>query len=107
MLDTKKKACKRVDCVPEQELAVQIRDVDGVHVNDMNIRKARQGQVLEDFTSETASTNDENLCVLDKVFNLQVRVMRVSSFVITRWWWRMVGWEFFLVPARVARIQDE
>ncbi len=36
---------------PEQELAVEVGHVDGVHVDDLNVDKAGECQVLEDLTS--------------------------------------------------------
>jgi len=41
----------------EQELAVEVRYVNGVHVDNVDVAEARQSQVLEDLASETASTN--------------------------------------------------
>lgn len=35
----------------EEELAVEVGDVDGVHINHVDALEARQGQVLENLTS--------------------------------------------------------
>jgi hypothetical protein len=37
--------------LPEEKLAVQIRHVDAVEVNHVNISEARERQVLQDLTS--------------------------------------------------------
>jgi hypothetical protein len=43
----------------EQELAVEVRYVNGVHVDNVDVAEARQSQVLEDLASKTTSTNDQ------------------------------------------------
>lgn len=45
---------------PEQELPVQVRDVDGVKVDDVDVLHAGHGQVLEDLAAETAGADDQN-----------------------------------------------
>jgi hypothetical protein len=45
----------------EQELPVQIAQVDGVHVYDVDLGKAHQGKVFEKFTTQTPSTNHQYL----------------------------------------------
>lgn len=40
---------------PEEELAVEVGHVDGVHVDDVDVGKAHEREVLEDFASQTAS----------------------------------------------------
>jgi hypothetical protein len=44
---------------PEEKLAIQIRYVNGVHVNHMNILEARKSQVLENLATKAAGSNDE------------------------------------------------
>jgi hypothetical protein len=46
---------------PEEELAVQVGDVDGVHVDHMDVLEAEQGEVLQDLAAQSTGTNDENL----------------------------------------------
>jgi len=36
---------KKGKSIPEEELAVQVADVDGVHVNNVNVLKASQCKV--------------------------------------------------------------
>ena len=45
---------------PEQELPIQVADVYRVHVNDVNVLEARQGEVGENLASETPCTDDED-----------------------------------------------
>ena len=44
--------------LPEQELSVKIANVDGIHVNDMNGFESHQRQILQEFTSEAAGSDD-------------------------------------------------
>ena len=52
--------------LPEKELAIKIRQVDPVKVNDCNIFDTRHGEVFEDFTAKTSCSNDEHFCILTK-----------------------------------------
>ena len=52
--------------VPEEELAVQVTNVDGVHVDDMDVLEPRQRQIREDLAAQTTSANDQNLCPISK-----------------------------------------
>jgi hypothetical protein len=62
---------RRAKRVPEEELAVEIADINGVHVDDMNILEAGQSQVGKNLAAETTSANDEYLCLIpEKVFDL-------------------------------------
>lgn len=36
---------KKKESIPEEELSVQVADVDGVHVNNVNVPKASQCKV--------------------------------------------------------------
>lgn len=47
--------------LPEEELAIEVGDVDSVHVNDMDVCKAQQGQVGQDLAAQPSSANDEDL----------------------------------------------
>lgn len=42
--------------VAEEELAVQVRDVDGVHVDDMDVLEAGEGKVFKDLAAEATGT---------------------------------------------------
>ena len=46
---------------PEEKLAIQIRHINGVHVNHINILESRKGQVLQNLATQAASSNDEYL----------------------------------------------
>lgn len=57
--------------VPKQELTVKIADVDGVHIDDMDILEASESKVSEDLTAETTSADDKYLrLVSEKVLDL-------------------------------------
>ena len=45
--------------LPEQELPVQVADVNGVHVDDVDVFEAHEGQILEEFTTEASGSNDK------------------------------------------------
>lgn len=53
---------------PEEELSVEIGDLDGVHVYDVNILEPRQGEVLEQFAAQTTGTNHQNPSQLPNLF---------------------------------------
>ena len=45
----------------EEELPVQVRDIDGVQVDDFDGAKPGEDQILEKLTSDSTSTDDEDL----------------------------------------------
>ena len=47
---------------PEEKLAVQVAGVDGVHVDEVDVAEAREGQVGEQLAAEAAGADDEHLC---------------------------------------------
>ena len=53
-----------MDPIPEQELSVQVTNVDRVHVDDMNVFKARQCKVCKNLTAQAARANDQNLALV-------------------------------------------
>ena len=56
---------------PEEKLAVQVGNVDRVHVDDMYIVKAAEGEVLENLASQSAGADDKYLALIsEKVFCL-------------------------------------
>ena len=58
--------------LPEEELPVQIANVDGVHVDDMDVLEPGQGKVREDLATQSTSTNHKNLALVsEKVFDLK------------------------------------
>jgi hypothetical protein len=57
-------AAAAVHSAPEQKLPVKVGHVYGVHVYYINVDKARQSQVLQDFTAEPACTYAEHFAVL-------------------------------------------
>lgn len=51
---------------PEQELSIQVADIYGVHIDNMDILEPRQGEVGEDFASQTSSPDDKDLALIPK-----------------------------------------
>jgi hypothetical protein len=49
---------ERTNSAPEQELSVQVTDVDGVHVNNVDVLEPSKSEIGQDLTSETTSAND-------------------------------------------------
>ena len=47
-------------CLPEQELSVEVRNVDRVHVDDVDVLESRERKVLEDLTAQAAGSNDQD-----------------------------------------------
>lgn len=47
----------------EQELAVEIAQVDGVQVDDVDLAEAREDEVLEQFAADAASADHEDPCL--------------------------------------------
>ena len=69
---------------PEQELSVQIADVYGVHVDNMDILEPRQSKVREDLTSQTSGTNDQDLALAPKeCFDLDTSAGKIASVNIS------------------------
>lgn len=61
--------------VPEQELAIEIADVNCVHVDDMDVLEAEQREVRQDLASQTSSADDENLALLaQELLDLRTKV---------------------------------
>ena len=50
--------------VPEQELAVQVGDVDGVHVDHVDAAAPGQRQVLEQLAAQAAGTDAQHPAVV-------------------------------------------
>ncbi len=54
----------------EEELTIEIGDIDGVHVDDVDIIEAAKRKVGEDLAAETSGADDENLALsAKKVFD--------------------------------------
>ena len=59
--------------IPEEELAVEITDVNSIHVYDMNILETRQRQVRQDLAAQASSTDHKYLaCLSQKLLDLLV-----------------------------------
>ena len=46
---------------PEQELSVQVADVDGVEVDDRDLREPREREALDQLTSDATGSNNKQL----------------------------------------------
>lgn len=42
---------------PKEELPIEVTDVDGVHVNDMNVLEPGESKIGQNLTSESTCTN--------------------------------------------------
>lgn len=51
----------------EQKLAVQVGEVDGVEVDDMDLAKAGEDEVLEQFASNATGADHEDSCLSSKI----------------------------------------
>ena len=47
--------------VSEQELAIQVAEVDRIQVDDVNLAKAREDQILEELASDASSADHQDL----------------------------------------------
>jgi len=47
--------------LPEQKLAVQVTDINSIHVDYMNIFESSKRQIGQDLTSKTTSADDQDL----------------------------------------------
>lgn len=53
--------------VSEEELSIQVAEIDSVEVNDMNLAKATENEVLKKLATNTSSSNHEHLRLSDHV----------------------------------------
>lgn len=59
----------------EEELAVEVGNVDRVHVDDVNVAKTSEGEILQDLASQSASSDDKHLAlVTQELLGLEVSV---------------------------------
>jgi len=42
--------------IPEEELAIEVRHIDFVKINHMNVLEAAESQIFEQLTTKTTST---------------------------------------------------
>ena len=73
-----RRACKQgahaIGIAPEEELAVQVGHVDGVHVDDVHVLEARERKVLQDLAPQAPSAHAENWGAGYKVCDVPGRV---------------------------------
>ena len=62
--------------ISEQKLAVEVAEVDGVQVYDVYLAKAGEDEVLEEFTSDSASSDHQNAC-LNLISDCNMTFLRV------------------------------
>lgn len=53
--------------VSKEELSVQVAEIDSVEVDDVNLAKATEKEVLKKLTTNTSSSNHEHLRLSDHV----------------------------------------
>lgn len=51
--------------VSEEELAVQVREIDGIEVDDAYLPKAAEDEVLEQFAADAARAHHEHTCLCE------------------------------------------
>jgi hypothetical protein len=47
----------------EQKLTVQVAQINGVKIDNVNLSEAGQDQILEQLTSDAASADEKNSCL--------------------------------------------
>lgn len=72
--------------VAEQELAVEVAEVDGVEVDDVDLAKAGEDQVLEELAADAPSSDhqDARLGLGQPRLGILLRRRIVTSLM--RWW---------------------
>jgi hypothetical protein len=56
---------------PKKKLSIQVTNIDGVHVDYMNILEAGESKVCKDFTAQAARSYNEDLALVpEKIFDL-------------------------------------
>lgn len=50
-------------CSPEQKLPIEIRHINGVHVDDVYVAETAQREIGEDLAAQAACTDDEHLAL--------------------------------------------
>jgi len=64
---------------PEQELSVQIADVNGVHIDNVDVFEPRQSEVREDFASQTSGPYHQGLALIPKErFDLETLTVMIA-----------------------------
>jgi hypothetical protein len=63
--------------VAEQELAIEVAEVDRVKVYDVNLAKAGENEVLEEFASNAASSDHQDAC-LNFISDCGITFLRVG-----------------------------
>lgn len=56
------------DSVPKEELPIEVGNLDGVHVDDIDVLEARQSQVLEQFAAQPTSPHHQHPHKLPDLF---------------------------------------
>ena len=53
--------------VSEEELSVQVTEIDGIEVHDVDFAEAGKHEVFQQFASNSSCANHQNLCLDDSV----------------------------------------
>jgi hypothetical protein len=53
--------------VSEEELSVQVTEIDGIEVHDVDFAKASKHEVFQQFASNSSCANHQNSCLGDGV----------------------------------------
>lgn len=55
-------------CLPEKKLPIEVADIYGIHVNDVNVLEAGEREVGKDLASQSSSANHEDLALIPEEF---------------------------------------
>lgn len=66
----------------EKELAVEIAQIDGVEVDDMDFAEPREQEVLQQFASDATSTHQKHTRLESESRKTVSMVMRQLSFLL-------------------------
>lgn len=59
----------------EEELSVKVSQIDGIHINEMNIPNATEGQVLDNLTAKPTGPNNQYFLIHQALKHIFVPVL--------------------------------
>jgi hypothetical protein len=66
--------------IAEQELAIEVAEIDGVEVYDVNLAEAGENEVLEEFAADAASSYHQD-ARLERISDCHMPCVRVYSYL--------------------------
>ena len=75
--------------VTEKELAIEVAEVNGVQVDNVNLTKAGEDKILQELTADAASANHQNarLTVVDMSKDSDLMGAKVPTCLIVEYRW--------------------